>query len=262
MKLLLTNDDGIDAEGIKVLAEVLSADNEVFVVAPDVNNSAASNRMTIEKPMSFVEKDLGIPFVKGSYALGGTPADCVFSGLGILGDDFDLVLSGINNGPNLGTDIIYSGTCGAARTACLNGVPAVALSIDTGSRSSDDDSGNLYYENLAQFVKNNLEELKRLCGKRIGFEGHFLVENFVNVNAPAMKKIKGAEFSNPCMRRYYEKIERGENTSTLVGSGKVVSCGNGRNDAAVCGDGFISVSVVQSEPAFKDMNSIENTFTI
>ncbi len=262
MKLLLTNDDGIDAEGIKVLARTLSAENEVFVVAPDVNNSAASNRMTIEKAMNFIKKDMGIPSVKDSYALSGTPADCVFSGIGVLGNDFDLVLSGINNGPNLGTDIIYSGTCGAARTACLNGLPAVALSIDTGSRDCDDQSGCLYYENLALFVKNNLEQLKNLCGNKILFENHSLIEYFVNVNAPAMKKLKGVKFANPCYRRYYEKIERTENTSKLVGSGKIVSYRNEINDACVCSEGYISVSAVQSEPAFKNMNTIENTFTI
>ena len=119
-----------------------------------------------------------------------------------------------------------------------------------------------YFENLALFVKKNLSALKSLCGKKIEFEGHGLYEHFVNVNAPAMKSYGGVEFASPCWRRYYERIEHDGDEARLVGSGKVVSYGNGVNDAEICGRGFVSVSVIKTEPAFKCMESMENTFVI
>lgn len=127
MNILITNDDGINAPGIAVLAEVASAFGDVTVVAPASQCSAMSHRITF-KPMKVEEHQLGIPGVK-AYSVDGTPADCVKTAVDALMEGKpDVVLSGINNGYNVGFDIAYSGTVGAAMEALMLGIPAVALS--------------------------------------------------------------------------------------------------------------------------------------
>ena len=122
MKLLLTNDDGIDAEGLATLARVAQALGDVTVVAPHVLLSGCSHRVTDKQPLELTQVD-------GSrYALSGTPADCTRVGLRHLDVDADWVLSGINHGSNLGTDIYMSGTVAAVREAALLGRPAIAFS--------------------------------------------------------------------------------------------------------------------------------------
>lgn len=127
MNILITNDDGIDAKGIAVLAEVAAAFGAVTVVAPASQCSAMSHRITF-KPMKVQERQLGIPGVK-AYSVEGTPADCVKTAVdALMVEKPDVVLSGINNGYNVGFDIAYSGTVGAAMEALMLGIPAIAVS--------------------------------------------------------------------------------------------------------------------------------------
>lgn len=124
---LLTNDDGIHAEGLVALRRALMKVAHTVVVAPEVEQSASSHSITLNHPLRHrkLETDL--------FTLDGTPADCVYIALfsdGFLPRKPDLVLSGINNGVNLGTDIYYSGTVGAAREANIHGIPSIALSSD------------------------------------------------------------------------------------------------------------------------------------
>lgn len=123
MKILISNDDGYQAPGIVALHEALKGLAEVEVVAPEHNNSAKSNALTLHSPLYVTSAANGFRYVNG------TPADCVHIALtGLLGYRPDLVISGINNGANMGDDTIYSGTVGAAMEGYLFGIPSIAVS--------------------------------------------------------------------------------------------------------------------------------------
>ena len=124
MKLLLSNDDGIDATGIQTLEKAVGALGTVWVVAPESEQSATSHALTMHKPLR------ARPRGEGRWAVTGTPADCIYLALHhLLPERPDLVLSGINRGSNLGNDVFYSGTVAAAMEACFNGLPSVAVSL-------------------------------------------------------------------------------------------------------------------------------------
>lgn len=124
MRILISNDDGYRAEGLQALRSALSAIADVEVVAPEHNNSAKSNALTLNAPLYVHQASEGVRYVNG------TPADCVHIALtGLLGYRPDLVVSGINNGANMGDDTIYSGTVGAAMEGYLFGIPSMAISL-------------------------------------------------------------------------------------------------------------------------------------
>ena len=123
MRILISNDDGYQAPGIIALFNAMKKIADVEVVAPEQNNSAKSNALTLHSPIYIRQAENGFRYVTG------TPADCVHIALtGLLGYKPDLVVSGINNGANMGDDTIYSGTVGAAMEAYLMGIPAIAFS--------------------------------------------------------------------------------------------------------------------------------------
>lgn len=123
MKILISNDDGYQASGIEALYEALKDLGQVEVIAPQQNNSAKSNALTLHSPLSVNRAANGFRYVNG------TPADCVHIALtGLLDYRPDLVVSGINNGANMGDDTIYSGTVGAAMEGFLFGIPSIAFS--------------------------------------------------------------------------------------------------------------------------------------
>ncbi len=140
MKILLSNDDGIYAQGINTLAKVLSEIAEVIVVAPDRNRSGASNSLTLETPLRVNQ------LRPNFYSVQGTPTDCVHFALNeLLKDDMpDLVLSGINHGANLGDDVLYSGTVAAAMEGHFLGVQAIAISL----------VGSTHFDTAAQIAKD------------------------------------------------------------------------------------------------------------
>src|SRR3954452_11826206 len=129
LRVLLTNDDGIDAEGLQTLRRALGAlaDIELAVVAPDENQSATARSISIRRPLWVQE----IEFADGTsgFACDGTPVDCVrLAALGLVGGPPELIVSGINHGSNLGDDITYSGTVAAALEGVVLGVPGIAVS--------------------------------------------------------------------------------------------------------------------------------------
>ena len=134
MRILLSNDDGYQAPGLVALYEALKGLGQVEVVAPEQNNSAKSNALTLHSPLYVHQAANGFRYVNG------TPADCVHIALtGLLGYVPDLVVSGINNGANMGDDTIYSGTVGAAMEGYLFGIPAIAFSqVEKGWAHLDD----------------------------------------------------------------------------------------------------------------------------
>jgi 5'-nucleotidase len=141
MRVLVSNDDGVDAPGIRVLAECLAAVGQVTVVAPDRDRSGASNSLTLDAPIRALKME------DGRYRVAGTPTDCVHLALaGLLDHEPDIVVSGINNSSNLGDDVIYSGTVSAAMEGRFLGLPAIAVSL-----VSHDHKGE-HYASAAQAV--------------------------------------------------------------------------------------------------------------
>jgi 5'-nucleotidase len=126
MKILISNDDGYQSPGLRILAEALASLGEVVVVAPDRDRSGASNSLTLTVPLRADRMD------NGYYRVEGTPTDCVHLAItGLLDEAPDMVVAGINHGPNLGDDVIYSGTVAAATEGRFLGLPAIAVSIDS-----------------------------------------------------------------------------------------------------------------------------------
>ncbi|MGH1461700.1 MAG: 5'/3'-nucleotidase SurE [Neptuniibacter sp.] len=162
MKILVSNDDGVYAPGLAALAQALSDVGEVLVVAPDRNRSGASNSLTLDRPLEVFKHD------NGFISLNGTPTDCVHLGSsGILGLNPDIVVSGINAGPNLGDDVIYSGTVAAAMEGRHLRYPAIAISSSSFHPQ--------YYEVAAQVAKDLVENIKTL---------NLAPRTVLNVNVP------------------------------------------------------------------------------
>lgn len=147
MRILIANDDGIDATGIRTLAQYLEQKYTILVVAPDRNRSGASNSLTLTRPLQPVQVG---PY---HYRVDGTPTDCVNLTLSeVIDGTVDVVVSGINHGPNLGDDVIYSGTVAAAMEARHLGRPALAVSL----------VGSQYFETAAKVVEKLLEDAHTL----------------------------------------------------------------------------------------------------
>jgi 5'-nucleotidase len=149
MNILITNDDGIYSPGLAALAKVARDFGEVRIMAPDVERSSASHAITAHLPISYKKADLGIEGIQ-AYKVNGTPADCAALGTHLA--KTDVVLSGINMGPNLGNAMWHSGTLAAAKQAVLSGVKGIALSTPAGKEEPD-------FHILAPFVKDVLSLL-------------------------------------------------------------------------------------------------------
>ena len=189
MRILLTNDDGIDSPGIRVLAKRMRELGEVVVSAPEGNRSACAHSLTLDSPLRITEVQ------PGWYACDGTPADCVHLALnGFLREDRPaLVVSGINAGGNLGQDITYSGTVMAALEATLLGVPAFAVSVE--ARQDIDFSG--------------AAEMALRVAKRVLADG-LPKSMLLNLNVPHLPpdRIKGLKFTRQGRRLYGDEIHR------------------------------------------------------
>lgn len=158
MKILISNDDGIAAMGIKALMKELSKDHEVYAIAPDRERSAAGHSLTLHTPIRVEELEPQFG-AKRVWVTSGTPGDCVKIGINAIlskEEQPDIVISGINHGPNLGIDILYSGTVSCAMEGAMLGVPSIAVSLASMSMEP------LYFEVTAKFVRKFLKELKKL----------------------------------------------------------------------------------------------------
>lgn len=188
--ILVSNDDGIQAPGLIALAEALRAVGDVSVVAPERNWSAVGHTRTMHKPLRAIQ----VPFLDGitAYRSTGSPSDCVALGLlGLLPHPIDLIVSGINDGANVGTDILYSGTFAAATEGTLVGTPAFAISLDVGA------GGN--YAQAARFAS----ELARTLLSRPGERPWLL-----NVNVPDLPdgQLAGVEITRLGHRIYRDAL--------------------------------------------------------
>jgi 5'-nucleotidase len=209
VKVLLTNDDGIAAEGLhaarRALSEVESI--EVHVIAPDSNRSATARSITTRSPLSVKEVDFG-DGARG-FATDGTPVDCVrFADLGLLGDRPDMIVSGINHGANLGDDITYSGTVAAAFEGIVLGIPAIAISQQSMKREMDFRFGKDFEFDVASLFT------ARLVAQ---IEDHPISPGtLLNVNCPALPlgELAGATVTRLGKRVYRDKLELEEEDET------------------------------------------------
>lgn len=195
MKLLISNDDGIYALGIRALANSLAeAGHDVTVVCPDRERSATGHGLTLHQPIrAEIVESIFHPSVK-AWACSGTPSDCVKLALWALLDHLpDLVLSGINHGSNLGTDVLYSGTVSAAMEGVIEGIPSIAFSLTSFSSSDFQPAAAFAQSLVAQLAKQPLPELLLL-----------------NVNVPAVTAaaIAGVKVTRQGIRRYIDVFEK------------------------------------------------------
>lgn len=155
MKILITNDDGIYSAGLHSLALEMEKDNEVIVAAPNSQRSACSHSITIHEPLFIREMKLeGIR--SKAYSISGTPADCVKIGIEKLaGGNVDMVVSGINYGLNIGTDVIYSGTVSAAVEGAIYKIPSMAVSMDINNSNDALKQGSEYACMILKTAYNN-----------------------------------------------------------------------------------------------------------
>lgn len=188
MRILVSNDDGVFAPGLKTLAEALQSVANVTVVAPDRNKSGASNSLTLDNPVRIAVTE------SGYYAVTGTPTDCVHMAVHeILSEKPDLVVSGINAGPNLGDDVLYSGTVAAAMEGLLHGIPAIAVSLDSHDHE--------HYGTAAQVVLKLVEQMRGAGLPK---------DKLLNVNVPnlAYEALKGFEVTRQGFRHRAEDVVR------------------------------------------------------
>lgn len=187
MKILITNDDGIYSPGIAALAKIARKFGEVRIVAPDVEQSSMGHAITHSRPLSIKKSPITFEGID-AYRVNGTPADCAALGLHIY-PDTNIVLSGINMGPNLGNSMWHSGTLAAAKQAVLLGVRGIALSTPVGKTEPD-------FEGLGFYVEQALTEL--LASTALGL---------YNVNFPP--KPTAVKWTKQSVRLYDGKVVPG-----------------------------------------------------
>lgn len=234
MKILIVNDDSINAPGIAVLAKAAMEFGEVTVVAPARQCSAMSQKLTLTELLT-LEKVEDFPVsVKGAYKIGGTPVDCVKVALEYLGETPDYVFSGINNGYNAGFDIAYSGTLGAAFEAVRNGVPAMAFSV----------AHEKHLLNVETYLVPIVKEL---------LEAELKPGEVWNVNFPSMKSgvpkgiLRDRKAAPTSMfREKYIEVPQPDGTVKLAcqGSPTPEECFPEDSDAKALREGYISVGKV------------------
>ena len=226
MNILVVNDDGIESPGLALLAECLRPYGKVSVVAPHAQQSAIGHGITIHEPIRLHHRDDLLPGFD-SWSLEAKPADCVKFALYALDLKADLVVSGINDGPNLGTDIIYSGTLAGASEGVICGIPALAVSADFGT---------------LELPRKELPGLlEKIMGARI-----LRPENVININFPAAKypKSLGLKISGMGDRPFrHEFIEE---DGVYWSRGEWDRAENGpETDVWAFENGYISISPIQ-----------------
>lgn len=242
LKILVSNDDGVMAKGIQTLAKALRQRYDVQIVAPDRNRSAASNSLTIDRPLRKQELENGdIAIVEG------TPTDCVYLGVNhLVRPRPDIVVSGINHGPNLGDDVIYSGTVAAATEGRFLGLPAIAVSLD----------GETHFETAAQVTCEVLAMLQQVP-LRAG--------NILNINVPdiPLDEVKGFRITRCGSRHasqhvYTHTDPRGNSLYWIGPPGEKNDVGPDTDFAAV-DEGYVSITPLHVDlTAYKALDLLQN----
>lgn len=231
MKILVSNDDGYLAPGINALADALAPIAEIVVVAPDSNRSGSSNSLTLDRPLSVYRA------ANGFYLVNGTPSDCVHIALtGVLPFKPDLVVSGINQGQNMGDDTLYSGTVAAATEGFLFGIPAIAFSqVEHG------------WAHLDAAAKMAREIVERRCDHLQDLQEPYLL----NVNIPnvSYEQLKGIIPTRLGKRHQSESVIKtrdphGREIFWIGPAGKAKDAGEGTDFHAVA-QGYVSITPLQ-----------------
>ncbi|MEO1236319.1 MAG: 5'/3'-nucleotidase SurE [Planctomycetota bacterium] len=242
MRILLTNDDGIDAPGILALREAIDPLGDVHVVAPSRVQSATSHAVTFHRPVAVERRDAG-------FAVHGRPADCVKLGLHTLFDQpFDLVVSGMNSGANVGVNVLYSGTVGAAREATFSGVPAIAVSLHIGDWRHD------HWARAAGHARRAIEAvLAEPMGKR----------DLVNLNVPVLdggaepRGLRVAPLSMTKMVIEYERGEDDEGRETYrVSNPMTFSEKEAGTDVGLLFERYVTVTPLRFDPTSGDLSAM------
>ena len=241
MVILVSNDDGIHSEGLHALEEALRTIGEVYTVAPDRERNAVSHALTLHRPLRIDE------IAPRRFAVNGTPTDCINLAVkGFLEVRPDLVVSGINKGPNLGDDVTYSGTVAAAMEGALLGIPSIAVSV--ASMSS-----------VYQF--GPAAEFATALAAHVAAQG-LPPKTLLNVNTPNLTRheLKGYRFTHQGKRRYNEKLEicpnpRGKQYYWIGGDDLGFDQEDG-TDCAAIHEGFISITPLQVD--FTDYRALQD----
>lgn len=237
MKILICNDDGIRAEGIRVLAESLAMrpEHEVYVVAPERERSATGHSLTLHKPLR-VEAVAPPGNVKGAWMTTGTPSDCVkLAVMEILSSPPELVISGINHGSNLGGEVLYSGTVAGAMEGAFLDIPSIAVSQLT------DNKMVMHYATAAEVIQRLLEVYPK---------AHLSKRSLLNVNVPNLpfSELKGTRITELGVRLYDDRFEkrvdpRGRSYYWLAG--EALDADEAENsDAWAVMKGFVSITPI------------------
>lgn len=242
MRILLSNDDGYLAPGLAALAAALQPLGEVTVVAPERNRSGASNSLTLDRPLSLKKAH------NGFYYVNGTPTDCVHLAVtGMLDHVPDIVVSGINDGPNMGDDTIYSGTVAAATEGYLLGVPSIAMSLGAWGQHFDTAA-----KVAADLVRRHMETPFPLAG-------------LLNVNVPDVpyEQLQGYEVTRLGRRHKAEPViravdPRGATIYWVGAAGKAADAGEGTDFHAVL-QRRVSITPLQIDlTAYSQLNSFRD----
>lgn len=234
MRILLTNDDGLQASGICMLAAALRELGDIYVVAPDRERSGTGHGITVFNPIMVQKLDMPelAPHV---WVVDGTPADCVKLGISALLDSPpDYVVSGINRGPNLGTDVLYSGTVSAAVEGVIMGVPSLAVSLTSYQHGED-------YSFAARFTRAVL--------RRIHQDG-IDKDTILNINIPAIPRseIKGLRITKLGSRKYeniFEERKDPRGRSYFWLAGDVIEEEQEKDsDVTAVNEGYISITPI------------------
>jgi len=227
MRILCTNDDGLQAAGLAQAVEICSRIGEVTCVAPDREQSATSHSLTLSRPLRPRQRG------PGRFEVDGTPTDSVLLALGaILGERPDFVVSGVNHGPNMGEDVLYSGTVAAAMEGLAFGVPGVAVSLAAFD---------------ASLLPTYVDVLERLL-RQILDPARFPEDTLLNVNLPPVPgtSIKGVRVTTLGKRVYSESLSRMKDPwgrdIWWIGGGQLSWSGREDSDFQAIEDGFVSVT--------------------
>ncbi|MFM7481859.1 MAG: 5'/3'-nucleotidase SurE [Candidatus Methylopumilus sp.] len=231
MNILLSNDDGYDAPGIKILASYLKKIAHVTIVAPDCNRSGASNSLSLDRPLRVTEVE------KDYYHINGTPTDCVHLALtGLLDKMPDMVISGINNGANMGDDTIYSGTVAAAMEGYLLDIPSFAISMSQHEATYFETAASITVDLIMHYQKNKLQD-----------------PILLNINVPdiPLEKIQGIHITRLGKRHKAEPVNKTEDTDGnilyWVGAAGLPNDGGEGTDFYSVGHDFVSVSPIHAD---------------
>lgn len=245
MKILLTNDDGINAQGIQTLINKLVNLGQIYVVAPEGERSASSQAITMNRPIRVDEINYNIENVK-AWSISGTPTDCVKLAIEtLLPEKPDLVISGINAGPNMGNDVLYSGTVSAAIEGALHKIPSIAISLN----KWQDCDFSYAAEFIWKFVDKN-------------FKNDWQDSTLLNINIPAVAEevIAGVKVTKLGERKYANAFHRRQDPRGRIYywmGGEIVDSGNGEDtDIYALKNNYISITPIHFD--LTDYEAVNN----